>query len=132
MRFATSLSLLTILGAAAPAFGQALDDEGKPVPTTDASASPTVLVTEPKVEYGADLRIRQVFVPKGMIELFVDRAAGGASNTGIGIDLVRRRGNLELQFGIEYVGTGGDSGEGVYERTAIAFDQSLSFQPLQK
>jgi hypothetical protein len=112
MRFATRLSLLMILGAAAPAFGQALDDEGKPVPTTDPAASPTVLVGEPQVEYGADLRIRRVFVPKGMIELFVDRAAGGASNTGIGIDLVRRRGNLELQLGFEFEHV--QPGEGVY------------------
>jgi hypothetical protein len=112
MRFATSLSLLTLLGTAGTAFGQALDDEGKPVPTTDPAASPTVLVTEPVVEYGADLRIRQVFVPKGLIELFVDRAAGGASNTGIGIDLVRRRGNLELQLGLEFEHV--QPGEGVY------------------
>jgi hypothetical protein len=113
MRFATTLSLLTILGTAGTAFGQALDDEGKPVPTTDPAASPTSLdAVSPQVEWGADLRIRQVFVPKGMIELFVDRAAGGASNTGIGIDLVRRRGNLELQLGFEFEHV--QPGEGVY------------------
>jgi hypothetical protein len=47
-----------------------------------------------------------------MIELFVDRAAGGASNTGIGVDLVRRRGNLELQLGFEFEHV--QPGEGVY------------------
>jgi hypothetical protein len=113
MRFATSLSLLMSLVTAGTAFGQALDDEGKPVPTTDPAAAPTTLdAASPAVEYGADLRIRQVFVPKGMIQLFVDRAAGGASNTGIGVDLVRRRGNLELQLGFEFEHV--QPGEGVY------------------
>ena len=47
MRFATSLSLLTLLGAAGTAWGQALDDEGKPVPTTDPAAAPTTLEAKP-------------------------------------------------------------------------------------
>jgi hypothetical protein len=112
MRFATTLTLLTLLGAAGTARGQALDDEGKPVPTTDPAASPTVLPVENKVEYGVGLRLRQVFVPKGLLELFVERAAGGASNTGIGVDLVRRRGNLELQLGFEFEHI--QPGEGVW------------------
>ena len=103
MRFATSLTLLTVLGAAGSAWGQALDDEGKPVPTTDPAAAPTSLATtENQIEYGADIRLRQVFVPKGLIGLFVERVPGGASNTGFGVDLVRRRGNLELQLGFEF------------------------------
>jgi hypothetical protein len=103
MRFATSLTLLTVLGAAGTASAQALDDEGKPIPTTDPTASPTTLETSgSKLEYGADIRLRRVVVPKGLLELFVERAAGGASNTGYGIDLVRRRGNLELQLGFEF------------------------------
>lgn len=103
MRFATSLTLLTFLGAAGTASAQALDDEGKPVPTTDSTAAPTSLDTAgPKLEYGVDIRLRKVFIPKGLVELFVERAAGGSSNTGIGVDLVRRRGNLELQLGFEF------------------------------
>jgi hypothetical protein len=102
MRFATSLTLLTVMGAASSASAQALDDEGKPVPTTDPNAAPTTLQTETPLEYGADIRLRRVFVPKGLLELFVERAPGGASNTGFGVDLVRRRGNLELQLGFEY------------------------------
>lgn len=108
MRVATSLTLLAFMTGTAWAQA-ALDDEGKPVPTTDPSASPTSLETAPATEYGADLRVRRVFVPKGLLELFVERAAGGASNTGIGVDLVRRRGNLELQLGfeLEHVQPGG-------------------------
>ncbi|MGE5185354.1 MAG: hypothetical protein ACM31C_24995 [Acidobacteriota bacterium] len=89
--------------------GAALDDNTKSTPppattsTVDPNAAPTSLETVgDKVEYGADLRIRQVFLPSGLIGLFVNRAAGGASNTGLGVDLVRRRGNLELQLGFEF------------------------------
>jgi hypothetical protein len=112
MRFATSLTLLTLLGAAVPAWGQALDDEGKPIPTTDPAAAPTPLETANKVEYGADLRIRQVFVPGWLLGLFVERHTGGFSNTGIGVDLVRRRGNVELQLGFEFEHT--QPNEGVW------------------
>jgi hypothetical protein len=41
-------------------------------------------------------------VPKAVLELFVDRAAGGAQNFGFGVDLTRRRGTTELQLGLEY------------------------------
>lgn len=112
MRFAMSLTLLALMtgtGLAQPA----LDDAGKPQPTVDPTASPGTLDTVgPPVEYGIDLRLRQVFVPQGLLELFVQRSAGGASNTGIGVDLVRRRGNLELQLGFEYENI--EVGEGVW------------------
>lgn len=101
MRFATSLTLLALSTGTVLA-QPALDDAGKPQPTTEPTASPGSLATVPAVEFGADLRIRQVFVPKGLLELFVEKSAGGASNTGIGVDLIRRRGNLELQLGFEF------------------------------
>lgn len=108
MRFVTGLGLLAILVGTAHA-GAALDDNSAastPPPTTrtsDPNAAPDTLQTSAdKVEYGVDLRLRQVFVPSGIIGLFVARAAGGASNTGFGVDLVRRRGNLELQLGFEF------------------------------
>jgi len=113
MRLATTVLLLTFGGTAFA--GAALDDDkkGAPVRTTDAAAAPDSLVTAAdKVDYGIDLRIRSVHVPKALLELFVDRAADGASNTGIGVDLVRRRGNLELQLGFEYEHI--NVGEGVY------------------
>jgi hypothetical protein len=114
MRFATSLTLLTFLGAAGTAWGQALDDDGKPVPTTDPAAAPAPLPdsTAPQREYGVGLRLRRVFVPNGLLELFVERAGDGASNTGIGVDLVSRRGNLELQLGFEFEHI--QPGEGVW------------------
>lgn len=103
MRF--RLTLLTLLAATSLAHAQsaALDDESKPTRTTDPTAAPDTTVTaSDKVQYGVDLRLRSVFIPQGMVDLFVQRSAGGASNTGFGADFVRRRGNTELLLGFEY------------------------------
>jgi hypothetical protein len=111
MRFATCLTVLTIIAASAASAraGAALDDDKKPdsnaspTRTTDPNASPDNLATgESAIEWGADLRVREVFVPSALLGLFVDHSPGGASNTGIGVDLVRRRGTTELQLGFEY------------------------------
>jgi hypothetical protein len=109
MRFATTLSLLAFLvgGSTVAHAGAALDDgtTSGPAPTrtTDPNAAPDNLQTSSDaVHYGVDLRLRQVFLPKGLMGLFVERAAGGASNTGFGADLIRRRGTMELQLGFEY------------------------------
>ena len=55
------------------------------------------------IEYGVGLRLRNVRIPKGEIELFLERAGdSGSSTTGLGLDLIRRRGNVELQLGFEF------------------------------
>lgn len=113
MRFATlGLISLTIsaLGSTARA---GASDGATPTPTTDAAARPDTpdLATD-KVEWGFDVRLRQVFLPSSIIGLFVERAAGGASNTGYGFDLVRRHGTLELQLGFEFEHV--NVAEGVY------------------
>lgn len=54
------------------------------------------------VEYGVGVRLRSVWVPKSVLQLFVARAAGGAHNYGVGVDLTRRRGSTELQLGAEF------------------------------
>ena len=111
MRLATSLLILTISGTsgAAGAAGSATDDnQTRAAPATDPvgsqpSAEPLPAASsEDLVEYGIDLRLRSVHVPKALLELFVEHAADGASNLGFGFDLIRRRGNLELQLGFEH------------------------------
>jgi len=62
----------------------------------------TPLEAGPEVEYGVGVRLRSVWVPRAVLELFVDRSAGGAQNFGFGVDLTRRRGTTELQLGFEY------------------------------
>jgi len=103
MRLASTVLLLTFGGTAFA--GAALDDDKKTTPTrtTDPAAAPdTLAVAEEKVDYGIDLRIRSVHLPEFMLGWFVARAPGGAGNLGLGVDFVRRRGNLELQLGFEY------------------------------
>jgi hypothetical protein len=70
------------------------------IPTKSAWADPAP--GETPVEFGLGVRARSVWVPKAVLELFLDRAAGGAQNYGFGVDLTRRRGSTELQLGFEY------------------------------
>ena len=66
--------------------------------STDASAEDL----NSDVVYGAGLRLRQVWVPKSILELGVAHAPGGVFKTGVGLDAVRKKGNTEIVFGFEY------------------------------
>jgi hypothetical protein len=66
-----------------------------------ALADPAPAAGETPVEYGLGVRLRSVWVPQSVLELFIERAAG-AQDYGLGIDLTRRRGTTELQLGFEY------------------------------
>ncbi|HEY6175276.1 MAG TPA: hypothetical protein VIX73_12555 [Kofleriaceae bacterium] len=106
------LASLLAAGSRSVVAGPALDDDkakrpastdepdcSKPGdPRCPAAAAPEIA----EVEYGVGVRLRSVWVPKPILELFVTRAAGGAQNYGIGVDLSRRRGTTELQLGFEY------------------------------
>jgi hypothetical protein len=102
MRF--GLTLLTLLAGSTLAHaGAALNDDSKPTRTTDPNAAPDTLTTSAdKVEWGADFRVRSVWVPQSIINLFVERSPGGIQNWGWGFDAVRRHGNTELQLGFEH------------------------------
>ena len=103
--FVTSLTILTIGARFAHAQSPALDDASKPSPTrtTDPAAAPDSLVTSAdKVSWGVDVRLRSVYVVEPLLKLFVDRTPGGSQNYGIGFDVVRKRGDNELQLGFEY------------------------------
>jgi hypothetical protein len=92
----------TFLTAHAPAaHAQAAldDDDAKPASTTSSDDDAS---TAEEAKIGVGLRLRQTWVPKSIIELFVDKAAGGASDFGFGGELFRRKGNFEVQFGLEY------------------------------
>src|SRR6185503_14323045 len=106
MRLALPALCLVVLFSSAVAGGSAwagpaLDDdkqkERAPSPVPDAT--PT---EEAPIEYGLGVRLRSVWIPKPILELSVERAAGGAHNYGFGVDLTRRRGTTELQLGLEY------------------------------
>lgn len=108
---------LAILVLATGLGSRALADNGAagPARTAPASAEPARTSAEPdstpaagttpeprsEVSYGVDLRIRSVHIPTTVLEWFITRG-NGAGNLGLGIDLVRRSGNNELQLGFEY------------------------------
>jgi hypothetical protein len=80
--------------------------------TSSALTAPEPTVQEVPVEYGIDIRARSIFVPKAELQLFLNRAAGSVQDYGIGADFVRRRGNNELQIGVEFENV--QPAEGVY------------------
>jgi len=102
MRLPVALSAFAVLAyGRLVVAGPALDDSS-PAPASGGDTTAGVSGEKP-VEYGVGFRLRNVRIPKGEIELFVERAGNGGSSTGgLGIDLTRRRGNVELQLGFEY------------------------------
>jgi hypothetical protein len=92
-----------LLGAAptgAALASPALDDSTASPP---AEAAPAVQPSgEKRAEYGIGFRLRSVRAPRGMLELFLEHTPGAVSSVGLGVDLVRRSGNLELQLGFEF------------------------------
>lgn len=95
-------ALISTAIASGSAFAQAaLDDTTTPAADPAAPESTTASSAD-AVEYGVGLRLRNVRIPQAELELFVDRAPGGTSNVGFGLDLSRRRGNTELQLGFEF------------------------------
>ncbi len=94
------------------AFAQAaLDDSSSTAPATP-EAAPAPAEAKDAVEWGVGVRLRNVRIPEAELELFLERAAGGSSTFGIGLDVTRRRGNVELQLGLEYEKI--SPGEGVW------------------
>ena len=97
------LTAAVVLGLGLDARGAAAqvaleeEEESSPPPTAPEAAYAPI-----KTNIGLGLRLRNVRVPKGLLEAFVERAAGGSSNFGIGLELSRRKGNFEFQFGLEY------------------------------
>ena len=123
------LLVWTAVGARSASAGPGLDDDKAKRPTPVAPATPDepdcgktpsaprcqalgVVDKDNEVDFGVGVRLRSVWVPKSILELFVTRAAGGAHNYGVGVDLTRRRGTTELQLGFEYEHI--NIGQGVY------------------
>jgi hypothetical protein len=102
MRWCAAAALLAaVAGGAQNAQAQAAlgdDDDDQPPPETQ----PTLTEEADKAHFGVGLRLRGVFLPKGLIELFVERAAGGGNHLGLGLEVVRRKGNFEISLGFEY------------------------------
>lgn len=127
---ATTISLLTVSVARADdapattepttttADGAVVTEDGAPVPPPEEATG---------AEFGVGIRLRNVRLPQGIFELFVDRAAGGSSQLGIGVDLVRRRENFELQIGFEYEKIGAPAGIWVEKDVPVGPGNEVDF-----
>lgn len=102
IRFCSSMLAASglVLALATPAAAE--DSPDTAVDPTTGEAVSTVVDPAEEVRYGVGFRLRNVRAPKAMIQLFTERSAGGSSNLGLGVDLTRRKGNSELQLGLEY------------------------------
>lgn len=109
--FAATCGLGVLAGSAVA--GPALDDDKSkriaPVEAdqVDCKANPADVRChttggDSEIDYGVGVRLRSVWLPKSILQLFLTRAAGGAHNYGAGLELTRRRGSTELQLGFEY------------------------------
>lgn len=104
--FCTFLMVLIVLASPAEAQDEpdpdesSFDGDGLDEPAPDPNAA----------RFGVGIRLRRITVPKGMIELFMEQAASGVGQNGFGIDIIRRKGDVELSIGIEYDGLGPDDG----------------------
>jgi hypothetical protein len=89
-----------IAGTATTASAQAALDDDDDMPAPEPAAADYADPNATRI--GVGLRVRNVMVPQGLIELFVERAAGGSSELGLGFEISRRRGSFEVQFGVEW------------------------------
>lgn len=106
--FVVGLVVATSLGAPS-ALGQGALDEAEQDQARQIEKD-LQKVGEPQVEWGVGVRLRYVVIPKFLLEQFWDEVATGPANPGFGIDVIRRRGDFEFSFGIEYESLTGDNG----------------------
>lgn len=94
------LFVISVVALGGDAWAQAVLDGD---PAAALPGEPPAAVAEgPATEWGLGIRLRNVRIPQGLVELFVDRASGGGSDYGVGVDLVRRKADFEVQLGVEY------------------------------
>lgn len=94
------------VGGADDAFAE--EEEG------DGSGEQEELVPVPvdldAVKHGIGLRLRYIFFPKALIEVFIEEAASGVSRSGFGLEYVRRKKDFEISVGFEYDTLAPDNG----------------------
>jgi hypothetical protein len=104
----TGILVLALAGGGAlsgVASGQPMfddDDDDDLLDEPGPEPARATLAAAPSADIGVGLRLRQIIVPRGMIELFVERAESGISHPGIGVQVVRRKGDFEVNLGLEW------------------------------
>lgn len=107
MRAGSTLAVIAIamaMSAIRLPVAAAQDDESDGETTRrEKAVHETMLTTEKnKARYGVGLRLRWIFVPKALIELFAEEASSGVSAFGYGLEFVRRKGDFSIHVGIEH------------------------------
>jgi hypothetical protein len=93
-----------------PGLASAQDDPlGDEAPEPGAVKAPS-LPPSPATQFGVGARARYVFLPEGMLELFLEDVPSGVSTAGFGLELVRRRGGFDIVLGLEYENIAPDEG----------------------
>jgi hypothetical protein len=109
------LGVMTVGGLTlgTPSLARAQDEENAEPPAEETSAEPgseasdgsedlpTVTRNANKRRWGVGARFRYVFLPAGVLELFLDHATS-LSSVGFGAEVVGRKGNFDIVFGLEY------------------------------
>jgi hypothetical protein len=84
--------------------GEAVDGEAEPpVEETPETADGTPVIAQPETprQWGLGARLRYVFMPRSVLELFLDKATS-MNSFGIGVEAITRKGNFDIVFGLEY------------------------------
>lgn len=86
------------------------DDEGAEASGTEGGQGFRAVDAPPEVQWGIGPRLRLVHVPKAAIELFFEEVPSGLLAPGFGLDVTRRKGNFEINLGVEYESLAPDDG----------------------
>lgn len=134
MRIASTIclttALTTVLTTGSVAFGPsalAQDAQSQPAAEPPAPPAPTLAplsdedkkklkvdepetaAPEPSATIGVGVRMRYIFLPKSVLELFLGHATS-LSSYAIGGEVIRRKGNLDIAFGLEYANISPEDG----------------------
>lgn len=87
-----------------PSVARGEEEEGFSAP-----ADQTVAAKANQSQFGVGARVRYVTLPNWLLELFLDHATS-MSSVGFGIEVVRRKGDFDIVFGLEYANVSAESG----------------------
>src|SRR5688500_6125335 len=87
-RFALAVGIVMASGVS-PVWGQEEVEEAAPV------------LEKKAIQWGVGARVRYVFVPQSMLNLFLDHSTS-MNSAGFGLEVVRRKENFDIVFGLEY------------------------------
>ncbi len=113
--FAVFATIMLVGGMNSSVWAQDMDDESGDSADDESADSDAPMAAEvpddpDAVKHGIGIRLRYVFVPQGLIEIFMEEAAGGMTNPGFGLEYVRRKKDVEITIGFEYDKLSGTEG----------------------